>query len=401
VTASSRPHRSLSGTAVVTRAWGAGSEEGLALRQLAAALGHAGPVSVARLGPTKAPARPDGAFVVHGLESEPPDSTRRALLLALFANDTSPRRPLPGPARAWLRELDGKPAEGLGDWLGARRPALVLTGGIDEASCDVTLNWADRHGAEVVQAPLTTPEVLATGAYDRRLGRAQRALAPSLAEAKAVAAGRGDADPDAAFSGVVLAINPLAWHSSPHGIEARDYVLFLCALPSDEPGSDERAWALAERCHATLADTFGRLVTVRSGADRLVVAQGERTTAVRPPSGRMDFWRLLVRASVLVDLRPPGYLGREVLEAMLAGVAVVVPEDAPVAAAVEAANGGLWWSTPNELEAVVAELCPLASGRVNPLARTLGEQGAAFAKQWCGSPGDFVARVLHACGVAR
>lgn len=401
MTASSRPSGPALGTAVVTRAWGAPSEEGLAVRQLAAALAHAGPVRVARLGAEGGPARPDGAFVVHALESAPPDHRRRALLLGVFGGTGASRRPLPAPGRSWLRELDGAPAEGLDDWLDEQRPQVVVAAGVDEASADVALSWAVSHGARVVGVPLATPALLATSAYDQRLRRYSTVLAPSFAEAEAVARRRGDLEPMDAFSGLVLSVNPLAWHSSPHGVEHHGFVLFLCGLPSDEPGSDDAAWALAERCHVTLAEQVPGFVSVRSGANRLVVAEGERTCAVRPAAGRMDLWRLLVRSSALVDLRPPGYLGREVLEAMLAGVAAVVPEDAPVAATVEAADAGLWWSTPAELEAAVGELAPRPGARTAALARTLGEQGRTFAKRWLGSPDDFVARVLRSVGAER
>lgn len=397
MTAPSGPSWPSLGAAVVTRAWGAQSEEGLAVRQVAAALAHAGPVRVARLGTEESPARPDGAFVVHGLESAPPDHRRRALLLDLFGGPGRRGHPLPAPGQAWLRELDGVPAEGLGDWLDEACPGLVVAAGLDEASADVAVSWAERHGAPAVGIPLATPDLLATAAYDERLRRFSAVLAPSFAEAAAVAAGRGERPTDV-FSGLVLSVNPLAWHSSPHGLEETGFVLYLCGLPSDEPGSDDAAWALAERCHVTLAERVPGLVSVLSGTDRLVVAKREGTEALRPAAGRMDLWRLLVRSSVVVDLRPEGYLGREVLEAMLAGVAVVVPERAPVSRTVEAADAGLWWSTPAELEAAVAELAPRPGGRAATLASTLGEQGRAFAKHWLGSPDDFVARVLRSVG---
>jgi hypothetical protein len=103
------------------------------------------------------------------------------------------------------------------------------------------------------------------------------------------------------------------------------------------------------------------------------------------PSG-VNFARLVARARVTIDARPPGPVGTITIESMLLGVPVVVPDDSASRAHAAAANGGLWYRDVGELFDAVRVLVH------SPIGAKLAEQGRNYALAKHGDIDDFVAR---------
>jgi glycosyltransferase involved in cell wall biosynthesis len=97
------------------------------------------------------------------------------------------------------------------------------------------------------------------------------------------------------------------------------------------------------------------------------------------------------RATALVDPEPHRLLGREVVEAMLLGTAVVVTASGGATREhADAGDGGLWYRSDVELDRCL-EL--VADRR---LRATLGRQGREYAERRYGNPDAFIRRVNDA-----
>jgi hypothetical protein len=79
------------------------------------------------------------------------------------------------------------------------------------------------------------------------------------------------------------------------------------------------------------------------------IADDENTLDLPVNPTRVNLWRLMAHALFMIDLRPPGPLGREALESMMFGTPVIVPEGSAAAEHAAAANGGLWYRDHGEL----------------------------------------------------
>jgi glycosyltransferase involved in cell wall biosynthesis len=89
----------------------------------------------------------------------------------------------------------------------------------------------------------------------------------------------------------------------------------------------------------------------------------------------------------MVDVRPPGPLGREALESMMFGTPVIVPEGSAGAEHAAAGNGGLWYRDHGELLDAVRALT------FGPLRVKLAASGRRYATAHHGDVPGFVDRV--------
>jgi glycosyltransferase involved in cell wall biosynthesis len=109
------------------------------------------------------------------------------------------------------------------------------------------------------------------------------------------------------------------------------------------------------------------------------------------PLSRSDLWRWMTRALAVIDPQPKRILGREVLEAMMYGVPVLVRSDGGATREhAELGNGGLWFRNDSELCACIEALL---SGSVRD---QLGVQGKEYAQNVYGDPDRFIRRVTEA-----
>ena len=97
---------------------------------------------------------------------------------------------------------------------------------------------------------------------------------------------------------------------------------------------------------------------------------------------RMDLWRLMAHARVVIDLAPGAVIARECLESLRFGTPIVVPEGTPGAAQADAGGGLTYSGVPELLERVER----LLDG---PERDRLSRQGAAYANSRHGDPARF------------
>jgi hypothetical protein len=128
------------------------------------------------------------------------------------------------------------------------------------------------------------------------------------------------------------------------------------------------------------------------GAEHFAGGEIQPIVATR---GRIDLWRWMSRALAVLDWELRRLLARDVLEAMLSAIPVVVHESAGTAREhAERANGGVWYRTHAELAAC---LRAISEGSVR---ERLGAQGRAYAEARYGSSDAFIAAVGRAIGTA-
>ena len=118
---------------------------------------------------------------------------------------------------------------------------------------------------------------------------------------------------------------------------------------------------------------------------------GDRRDSLQFPvhPTRVNLQRLMAHALYTLDLRTPGVLGREALEAMLCSSPIVVPEQSAAQAHVEAASGGLWYRNAGEL---------LDAARIlldEPLRARLAAQAGEYANERHGRLDAFVERTAR------
>ncbi|HVX21090.1 MAG TPA: hypothetical protein VHB02_07070 [Acidimicrobiales bacterium] len=183
--------------------------------------------------------------------------------------------------------------------------------------------------------------------------------------------------------GLYVPINPLAARRPHNGFGFVNYVLVLGDRgpgASDGAPSPMTAWLL------------GGLPRLDVVVVENATASAWRSRALRGQVAvdtRIDLWRLMAYASVMIDLRPGALLARECVESLRYGTPVVVPAGT-AAAHLAALGGGLWYRDPSELLACVDAIVDADTRDV------LGAQGQAAADRLYGDPAAFVGRVAAA-----
>jgi glycosyltransferase involved in cell wall biosynthesis len=220
------------------------------------------------------------------------------------------------------------------------------------------------------------------------VARAERVLVVTETERDLVARHFSDGDERTRSIGFVLRTSELAAATEPPGFDGRRFVLVIGDWrrqgASGELGA---AVAALRRSGCDLAfRAFG------PGAEHFAGGEIQPIVATR---GRIDLWRWMSRALAVLDWELRRLLARDVLEAMLSAIPVVVHESAGTAREhAERANGGVWYRTHAELAAC---LRAISEGSVR---ERLGAQGRAYAEARYGSSDAFIAAVGRAIGTA-
>ena len=204
-------------------------------------------------------------------------------------------------------------------------------------------------------------------------------------ELRRIAQGLGtDSALDIRHIRLALPVNQLAAASAMAGVSTFGaYVLVISAF-----GDDPASW----RCppHDYLRHVFGDVAIAevrRHGW--LVTGSGRRFDMTWTPT-RVNLWRLMARASVTVDMRPPGPIGRETIESLLFGTPVVVPDASVAAEHAANSNGGLWARNQGEMADCVRRLLD-----DDALRTQLGANGATWARDNHSDTDAFVSEVIR------
>jgi len=141
------------------------------------------------------------------------------------------------------------------------------------------------------------------------------------------------------------------------------------------------------RCppHDYLRQVFGDISIAEVRRHRWVVTGGGRRFDMTWTATRMNMWRLMARAAVTIDLRPPGPIGREAIESLRFGTPVVVPEGSVAAEHAARSNGGLWYRNQGEMADCVRTLLD-----DDDLRARLGANGQEWAERFHGDTQTFV-----------
>ena len=221
--------------------------------------------------------------------------------------------------------------------------------------------------------------------YDEAFRRADAILVPTARERKLVARRAGMDDGRAVNVGFALRVSSLSAETEPVlGVDA-PYLLVVGDWASS------RGLNGFLRQAGLLGHERPEIGLVFAGRRHDLLRRAGRVTAYGTEL-RADLWRWMSRALAVVDLEPERSLGRDVLEAFLYGVPVLVRADGGAAREhAEDGNGGLWYRNYDEFELAISQL---ASDEIGP---TLGSQGREYALREYGDPESFRRRVVEAC----
>ncbi len=333
--------------AIVAAAWSPGEEERqAAVRALAGALALSAEVVVVSLDDRSGPSAPasrrtDGIFTVHSVAATPGRAElARRIGEALSAG--GPGRPLPELAAERLLGIEGRAAPGAVAMLDALEPHAVLLAGVETLWLASALSGARRRSRLAVMPLLGADPRLAAGALGRLLGAADVVLALSRTEASLLQAGGGAAA--VRRLALPVAINEEAAATPLDGMSSfGPYLLVLSGWPDD--GAAGGAGPPHDYVRAVLGDVA--VAEVRRGG--WFVSDGRHRFEFPFEGTRVNLWRLMAGAIAMLDVRPIGPVGREVVESLGFGTPVVVPAGTVAAEHAEASGGGLWYEGPGEM----------------------------------------------------
>jgi hypothetical protein len=186
--------------------------------------------------------------------------------------------------------------------------------------------------------------------------------------------------------GVYVPVNPLAAAHRHGGLGFTGYLLVLTDRPSTPavaPPSPAVAW-LTARFH----DQY--VVVVEGGS--AAVWKGRALRGVVGVDTRIDLWRLMAHARVVIDALPGDVIARECIESLRFGTPIVVPKRTPGAAHADAGGGLTYSGVPELLEAV--ERLLHASERERH-----ADDGARYANSRHGDPATFVTDLTRTLGL--
>jgi glycosyltransferase involved in cell wall biosynthesis len=232
--------------------------------------------------------------------------------------------------------------------------------------------------------PATTDEdVIQLGVHNETLERAER-LIVSTEHERSLWTERLVGERKIENIQFLVGVNPLARHTDPHDFDRERYVIvaqdWTVATPVALTRLSHWAEVIEQEVHPGI-----RLRVVGPGSDR-------HPLGIPLTTSRLDIWRWMSRAMLVLDPVPQRLLGRQVLEAFLYRVPVVVHARGGASREhAEAGNGGLWFRTDDELCAAVRALLD------NDLAQVLGEQGCAYAQRRYADTDSFIKSVAKVC----
>ena len=374
--------------AVLAPQWGRSTERGSITRQVAGALACSTEVHVLTTEGNAARTVRDGVFTVHRLGTAVDDRAelRRDLVLTAVAAS------IPAGSRPGGHELD--------DLLDRQlvEPWAPAAAALDEIHPDLVvladhrnvggLAALERHdpGLPAVLLALAGDDIsLAFPHFDPVVERAAHVLTVTETERLSVADGF-DRQATVHRIGAPLAANASAYSEPNTWVGDTHYVLVLTDQDSED---DHPQNELARLIRLRFSD---RPVGI-SHSDAFIAWHEGRRNSGWPIERSSDLARLLAFAAVTVDLRRPELYGRSVVESLLYGTPVVVPENSRAREHAQRGRGGLWFADPAELLWCVESLLDDATNR------TVRTQGRAYAEAEYGSTDRFIDRVTAACGL--
>jgi hypothetical protein len=396
---------------VVTRHWGEEEEAASTTRLVAGALARHAEVVVVHLDPALAgqPAPPpvlDSVFTVHRIPVYGSDRRRSRLLeAALAAHDGGYRVPRLGAHVQQAMQGVAPDAPRLVESL--RPDAVLLAGSEQPYNLEVLGRPGDSGRARVVVMPmagdvryLRSPVVTRLFEHADAIATVHPGEQRALAAAGAVELGPPMPGPlaggpsrggRAGASWSAPAVVPielgLVVHrgSTEHrlfGVRSfGPYVVLLRRFPAGGPRFQRSI------THELLREVVAPLAVAEVDGVRWRITDAGMTLDLPVGPSRVNLWRLLGHAHAVVDVRPPGPVGREAIEAMMLGVPSVVPENSAAKAHVEAGSGGLWYADHEELVDEVRAVCD--EGLHDALARS----GEAYAMATHARIDEFVSRM--------
>ncbi len=367
--------------AIVTRFWGDAQGEAVAAtRLLAGALARHADVAVVQLGETERPVHIDSVFEVHPVAVRGANPRRSALLRAALAGRVAKSSP-PSAAAELLRQYAGDAPDVVGT-LDAIAPDAVILAGFDQPWNLSTLGVPGSGGRpRVVAIPFLDAGRPLRSEITRLVDHADRVGIVHPGEHARLVALDPDREPDIMPLDLAIGVNRHAYADPLVGVAPfGEYVLLIRCFPAGSP-------RLARSVNAEMLPSILKGISVAEVDGETWRICDADNTYVLPvnPSG-VNFARLVARARVTIDARPPGPVGTITIESMLLGVPVVVPDDSASRAHAAAANGGLWYRDVGELFDAVRVLVH------SPIGAKLAEQGRNYALAKHGDIDDFVAR---------
>lgn len=391
----------MSRVVIVTTRWDEPhSESADVLRLLAGALTGSAKVDVVALGTRggvqsgAARTRRDSVFDVHHLPGTRADPVRAALVRAALVR--GPAQDLPEIAGPRLAGLGGGRSDALAGLVGSMSPDAVVLAGPDVWWVPESLRSLPGR-MRLVALPLLGDDPAAGLPALRPLLRDVDAVGvlsglerarfegarnrPNRLEGAGLERARFEgAQPEVIRLDVAFAINRstadgLLLGAAPFG----RYVVLLTGFPPGTPG------ATRSPGHEYVREVLGDIAVAEVGHERWMLTDATNAHTLPVELSRVNLWRLVRRAEVVLDLRPQGIVGRETIEALLLGTPVVVPEGTVAAEHAQASDGGLWYRDFAELfdagRAVLGD---------RSLRDRLGAQGRAWAERVHGDQASFV-----------
>ncbi|MGB9111787.1 MAG: hypothetical protein WCF24_03570, partial [Acidimicrobiales bacterium] len=307
----------------------------------------------------------------------------RASLLRSAIGAGRPTSDVPAAALTLLREYDGK-APGVAEILDEVAPKAIGLVGSYQPWDLAALGRRGSSRPRIVAIPFCSDSDLVPGDLARMIDVADVIGTIHPEEPDAIAA----IDPERATEVVPI---ELAFSSNIHARSGPlaglgrfgRYVLLVRNWPSGTPRIARPV------TREVLREVLGRITVVEVDGMRWWASNKRDALPLQVNYNRVNFSRLVAHASLTVDVRPQGPVGRLAVESMLYGVPALVPDNTAAKAHVAAANGGLWYSDVGEL---------FDGARVvvhTPLGKILAKQAEHYARAKHGDINAFVARTAE------
>lgn len=362
--AARRDNRAVAGrpkVTIVTTSWGNHYDERyFATRSFAGAASAAADITIVHLTSSTSSHRParDGAFRLVEISSSPARRSEEAILLAaLKAADRRGRVPeIAGPG---LHSLQGGRSNGLAAHLDEAPPDVLVVAGLNQG-WDAGIIESITPRPTVVVLPLMGDDPrLGVPGYREFLQAADTVCTVSPGEhdrVLGVLAGlepRVGRQPRAEVMDLRLnvAVNTAAAAHRLVGLSHFDnFVVFLRGFP---PGTAEHAVETGYRRFRHALPGVG-IADISNERWRTYGDDFDYTVPTGP--SRVNLWRLLSQAIVLVDFRPGGLLGREAIESLLIGTPLLLPVSSTARHVIEESGGGFVYRDDDELLGRIASL---------------------------------------------
>jgi hypothetical protein len=363
----------------VTTHWGdSGDERQFVTRLLAGALTRRARVSVIHLAGESASRATyrDGAFEVRRLPATTSRPLRQAALLASLSPGAGGQ--LPRLAGRDLLALEGGATEEILPAIDELAPDVLLVCGPQPGWPDAWPGARANRPRTVIWPLIADEALLALPAYRDVLEHADVICAIGAAEHRRLSELSGLArTPAVERMRVPLPIDPAAaTHRLPGLTQLSGYVVFLRG-PVEPPD------------YARLGELLPGLAWADIAQDRWEIHGPGWDRVVPYSASRTNLWRLMSHAMGTIDLRSGGLIGREVIESLLLGTPVAVPERSRSVESVQESGGGIVFSDESELGGALELLFDERQrGR-------LAEQGRRWAEEQHGDQERFTASVIR------